>query len=120
MNHMYRAMRTSLVGLLILVFASTGGCVSTTPDRADGIHLTLTSVGTLMLDGKVVERSALPGALKSCGASPSTPIIVAIPANTSMKVVSALTSQLASAGYTRVAFTRPRHADAGPSSPAKR
>lgn len=63
------------------------------------------------MDGKVIRRADLPHALKAAGAGPATPIIVSMDATTPMTAISALTSQLATAGYGCVIFKGPRHAE---------
>lgn len=87
------------------------GCVSTPATGSGPVHLAMAANGMVVLDGKSIARRNLPHALKSQGISPDTPIVIAIPDSMPMTEVTALTRQLASAGFQRVAFTRPRHAD---------
>ena len=94
------------------IMVGLAGCVSTPGRASQELHLSLTAVGTVMMDGKVVRRGDLSHALKAAGAEPVTRIIVATEAATPMPAISALTSQLATAGYGNVIFKRPRHAEA--------
>lgn len=112
MNAVRLRYTAAAVVMAIGVMATVSGCVSTPAPETGEIHLTMTSVGTVLIDGKTVARSELPRLLKASGAEAGTPIVVAIPAKTPMTAVTALASQLASAGYRRVAFTRPRHVEA--------
>lgn len=97
--------------LLSLGLAVTGGCVSTAASDDAELRLTLTSGGQVLLNGSAVQPGALPGALKAQGIALDTAIRVAIPASAPMDRVKDLSRRLASAGYRRVVFARPQHAD---------
>ena len=104
-------LRTLLVAGIALGLVSLPACVSPPAAGTDPVHLTMIANGMILFDGKALDRKALAHALKRQGVSADTPLLVAIPESTPMSEVTGLASQLASAGYRRVVFTSPRHAD---------
>ena len=112
MKETCRYIRRAGLGLGFGILIGLVGCISTPGGASSEVHLSLTAVGTIMMDGKVIRRDDLPRIIKTAGAGPATPIIVSTEAATPMPAISALTSQLATAGYGCVIFKRPRHAEA--------
>ena len=118
-------MRHAMVIALVFIIACSGsGCatvMSSSGEGLDTIKLTLTAAGTLLLDGKAVPPERLPARLKSQGATPDTAISIDIPADTPPVQLTSLTSRLATAGFRKIVFKRPRHAAASvlqPTTPA--
>jgi hypothetical protein len=103
-----------------LIFAGmlglTGTGCRTTPSPGSqdpgAIELTLTSSGSILTAGKLTDLDHLARQLHRAGATLDTPITINIPADTPFASVSTITSRLASAGYRRILFKRPKRADA--------
>jgi hypothetical protein len=112
-----KPMRLSLNWLFLCLLgvglALAGGCVSTPISDGMDLRLAMTPSGMVMLEDQSYGPGTLPAALKSRRVATDTPIFVAIPAEAPMDMVKDLSRRLASAGYRRVLFTRPKHADAG-------
>jgi len=111
MKEMSRRIRQVGFCLGLGVLVSLTGCVSTPGREVGECHLSLTSVGTVVMNGAVIRRGDLSRALKASGARHATPIVVSTEDTTPMSAISALTSQLATAGYRCVVFKRPRHVE---------
>jgi biopolymer transport protein ExbD len=103
---------TALATTFLLAF-HTAGCLSATaPDgAAQALRLTLTASGALLLGETPIPDGQLAAILKKQGATPATAISVEIPAGMPRPRIAALTSQLAAAGYQKVVFKGPRHAE---------
>ncbi len=111
MKELSRCVRQAVICLGLGLLISLAGCVSSDVQRTGECHLTLTSTGTVVMNGAVIRRADLSHALRAAGAQPATPIVVSTDDATPMSAISALTSQLATAGYRCVLFKRPRHVE---------
>ena len=101
-------------GSLLAVLLLSGCATQREPAGGDydTIRLSMLSSGSIMLDGIPVLPQQLGRKLKRMGATPSTCIKIAVPDNAPKAALSELTVQLATAGFRRILFVRPRHADA--------
>lgn len=112
-------MRHNLPCLLLVMMLGLTGCATTKTsagDGADGVILTLTPSGAILLEGKASDLDHLARRLRSSGATPDTPITIDIAAETPLATVSSIASRLASAGYRKILFRRPKHAAASSQS----
>lgn len=66
----------------------------------------------LTVDSQSVPLAKLPEALRAQGATAQTEIAVGVPADAPQGVVAAIGGKLASAGFRKIVFTRPRQATA--------
>ncbi len=101
--------------LLVAVF-TLSGCMSpssSTDNQGDTLHLSVLPTGTIVYENQSIPRDRLVKTLRRAGATPETTIIVDIPTLMPMTEVSSLTKILASAGYRRVFYKRPKHAASG-------
>ena len=106
---------------LAVLLLAVAGCVSSTVESTGGGHsltLTLNSDGTLTVGGRTVSQDRLVSAVKAAGATRNTSILVSIPANTPPSAIAPIDSKLRTAGYTRILYRGPKHAEAGPAGPA--
>ena len=106
-----------LIGVLALT-----GCATTANSaakQADTYELRLSPSGTLQFDGKETPVDHLVKQLRSAGATPDSSIVIDIPADTPLSRVTAITGQLASAGYRKIIFKRPRHTEVSVKSAAQ-
>jgi biopolymer transport protein ExbD len=84
---------------------------SSSTTKGDSLHLSVLPTGTWMLNGKTVPRDQLLSALRKAGATPETTLYVGIPKTLPLPEVSSFTKLLASGGYRRVFYKRPKHAE---------
>lgn len=109
-----------LAAVAVLGIASLTGCVSSpATDDSGAVHLTLLPGRRVRFDGKILGYSALPQALQSRDVARGTPLIVEISPTTAKPDMTALASQLASAGYRTMVFRQPRHVDVTRNTPPK-
>ena len=99
----------------LLAVGTLSGCMS--PTRAtettgDSITMSILPDGTVMLGDNAISRDRLVKSLRKAGATPETTLYVNIPAALPLQEVSALTKTLASSGYRRVFYKRPKHTEA--------
>lgn len=106
-------MRYKIPCLILAITLGASGC-ATTPSPATrdsgGVELTLTSSGNILTGGKETDLDHLSRQLHRIGATLDTPITINIPTDTPLTSVSAITGRLASAGYRKILFKRPKHA----------
>ena len=112
MKEMIRRFRQAGVCVALGMVVGLTGCATMLGRTSSEVDLSLTSTGTVIMNGKVIRQSDLSHVLKSAGAGPATRIVVATDASAPMAAISSLTGQLATAGYGNVIFKRPRHAEA--------
>ena len=105
-----RAITISIALAVSLVLLAGCGTMSSKPRRT--VKVTLTSSRTVTVDGQTIPTMQLTRKLKSLGATGRTGIIVAVPENTPPLALKSITSQLASAGFNRIAFSKPTRAQA--------
>jgi biopolymer transport protein ExbD len=106
-------MRQTIPCLMLALAISVAGC-ATPPSSAgkptdEAIVLTLTQEGTLLLNGKATALEHLAKRLRAAGATAETSLTINIPAETPLSSLSTITSRLASAGYRKILFKRPKH-----------
>ncbi len=113
-------------GVLLLACAVAAGlsiicgCVSSRPSQNRQIHIAVNSSGVISVAGKPCRLSVVSRKLKSLGATPQTPIAIALPPSGGDDVMKALTRELVSGGFRHFVFVRPREIDASASSHQKR
>jgi len=116
-------MRDRIVGSLAAVFLlGIAGCVSSTlEDTGGGYTLVaiLNADGTVTVGNRTVDSKRLVSAIKAAGATRDTAILVRIPADTSKTAIAPLDSQLRTAGFTRILFRGPKHAEVTTTKPAR-
>ena len=69
--------------------------------------------GVVSLENERVAMRQLPKKLKSAGANRQTAVYVTVPEHASPELMREITETLATAGYARVVFTKPRRVEAG-------
>jgi biopolymer transport protein ExbD len=105
-------MRQIIPCLMLALAISMTGCATTpavSDHSSDSIALTLTASGTILLNGRETPPDRLAKRLRSAGATLDTPISIDIAADTPLASVSEITRRLASAGYRKILFKRPKH-----------
>jgi biopolymer transport protein ExbD len=101
-----------LVLMVILASAGAIGCDPTSEPAGDrAIQVTVLPEGSLLVEGRKMTVRELPDRLKSMRIPSKTPIKVEVEENTPMATISEITRSLASAGYGKIVFTRPKRAD---------
>ena len=101
----------ALVGLCLQLGA--GGCAlpgSGTPPAK--INLRMTPTGELFVGEKPVLLEKLPQTLRAQGAAHATAVYIEVPDGVSPSDIRAITSTLATKGYSRLIFTKPRKTSA--------
>jgi len=97
-----------VVALLAAVTLIGAACFAPGAGSLRSVELALASGDACTLNGRIVSFRDLPRALKAAGAGRRTVINVKIPSDVPAEALRSLTSRLASAGYSRVVFARPR------------
>ncbi len=97
-----------MIGMVLML---CGGCASTQLSRAASSNtVELRENGRFLVEKETVPLQELAAQLKKIGVKPSQQIIVEIPENTSPAMLSVIGQQLASNGYRRFIFSKPRKA----------
>ncbi len=99
--------------VLVLVFLSLMlccGCATAQMLSGGESHVRVTETGKIYVGEKEVKLSALAAELKKEKIKPQTQVTVEIPHNTPANALSAIGKELASNGYRRFIFTKPRKA----------
>lgn len=105
-------MRHTTGAVLILALALLAGCMTShSADGKPGPEMRLTSAGTVLFEGKEVQIEQLVKRLRAAGATPDTSLVIDIPAGTLPAHMTSIYKQLAAAGYHKVMFRGPRHAE---------
>lgn len=116
------SMHGRIVSSWLAVFILTvAGCVSSNMESAGGgysLTITLNTDSTLTVGSRTVSQDRLVSAVKAAGATRNTSIWVSIPANTPASAIAPIDSKLRTAGYTRILYRGPKHAEAGPAGAA--
>jgi hypothetical protein len=95
------------------VAGGLAGCGTPGGDGSlDSVQVRVSPGGAVSVNGKTVALVHLTDRLASLGATPRTRITVMIPRDESASAIESIAGRLASAGYRKVVFTRPRRADA--------
>jgi hypothetical protein len=93
--------------------ALTQGCASFSAGSGrEAVRVVLLPGGAFRLEGRTVRLRDLPQGLRSLGANSGTSIIVSVPPQTPATTISRVTSELASFGFPRIVFMKPRRAKA--------
>ncbi|MEI7880054.1 MAG: hypothetical protein WCI95_04175 [bacterium] len=106
--------------VLLLTFFGLTGNLLAAPDVTSPAAITMKSPSTFVVNEREVAATDLIKALKKSKIPTDLPLVVEVPANTSMNVIKDLTQRLATAGF-KPFFKYPRHADAtvkDPNAPA--
>ncbi len=98
------------IPLFILGALLSFGCASAQVSNAGAPHVRLTEDGRVYVGDHETGLRELAGRLKKNGVNPQIRITVGIPANTSPEALSAIGRELASNGYRRFIFSKPRKA----------
>ncbi|MFC1498645.1 hypothetical protein ACFLS1_09295 [Verrucomicrobiota bacterium] len=108
----FRKMR-SIICVLAICLA---GCVAVPSDRSSDVAVT--SDGKISAGGRIVEIDQLPRRLKSMGIKVNDSVTILIREDTSPSTLTEISRVLASAGYGRIMFSKPKRtiAVAKPSS----
>lgn len=104
------------VALLAAAAIGVGGCKTTRDGGAPVVQVTMTGDDLFQAGGRTAKLADLPALLKKSGAGPRSEIIVVVTETAPKGAMSAIGGKLASAGYRKVMFRKPRHAEsfAGP------
>jgi len=97
-----------LVASLPLLGGLTG-CVSSSPQGEIPSVISMTPLGSFLVDGTLVSSENLIKTLKRNDIPTAAPLVIEIPAETSMETKRIVAGRLATAGYKPV-FKLPRHA----------
>jgi hypothetical protein len=98
----------------LLLAGGLAGCVTDPAASAwvgGPIRVTLSPGGTLSVAGQQMDAPTLARTLKRRRVLPETCLQIAVPDGTSTPTLTALTQPLIAAGYRRILFTKPRHAE---------
>ncbi|MEI8139893.1 MAG: hypothetical protein WCI03_08505 [bacterium] len=109
MRNMRLLSYTSLV--LWLAFCGLTTTLLAGPEVSNSSTITMKSPATFMVNDREVASADLIKALKKNKISPDYPLVIELPANTSMEIIKDLTQRLATAGF-KPFFKYPRHSDA--------
>lgn len=103
-----------IVTLVLLLAGASLSCrIGTGSIGSERLRVTLSADGVITLRGRPVPLERLPAKLKSAGAGPQTSIDIAVAASTPQIRMAEITRVLASAGYSRIMFVRPRKTGVG-------
>ena len=98
--------------MVVAIAATVVGCATSAANRPKTVTIEVAPDGAVMLDGQKVLLNQLPRKLKRKGATRETGIVVNIPEQAHYTTLKSVTETLATAGYARVMFAKPRHASA--------
>jgi len=110
--------RTSFVFAVVTLTLITllSGCAA----PAQRINITVGSDGIIHVDGDRIRLSRLAAEMRSRGATPATIIEVEIPDAVSGDLLQGVSQPLATAGYKRTIFKKPRRAESETESAGRR
>lgn len=103
-------LRTASVVVVCLLAALAAGCL--TRSTSGVVDVVLDENKTLRVEGKPVAFDRLARAVRSAGATPETRIQVSLPADVQESDVRRIVRALATGGYPKVIFIKPRQAEA--------
>ncbi len=110
MNTMYTYIMKRLIVLVLMV--SLGGCASAQVLNPADAHVRLSTNGRLYIGQVETPVKQLAAQLKKEGIGPKTQITIEIPPNTPPQALTVISRELASSGYRRILFSKPRKATA--------
>lgn len=92
------------------------GCNTTRDGGVAAVQVTMAGDDLFEVGRRSAKLAELPALLKKNGAGPATEVIVVVSETTPGGAISAIGGKLSSAGYRKVVFRKPRHAEsfAGP------
>lgn len=107
-------MKTCLLKCLIALalMVSFSGCASAQVLKPADAHVRLSTNGRLYVGKIETPVKKLAAQLKKDGIGPKTQITIEIPPNTPPQALTVITRELASSGYRRILFSKPRKATA--------
>jgi len=97
------------IAIILVAALAIAGC--TTTAKLNRVEIRLLPGNQVAMAGKVVPLASVPAALKRAGATPQTAIVVQAPATLPPAEFKRLSGILASRGFRKVMFTRPRKTD---------
>jgi len=98
--------RNTAIAVCVLLLALTKiGC------NTHSILVSVSHDNKIMVDGKRIELSQLAGKLKSMDVKTDTCIKISVPKDKPTSIMSEISRNLASAGFRKVIFVGPTHAD---------
>ncbi len=95
---------------VLFFFLPLLGCVSAQASRIDEFDVRLTPDGRIYVGDTYTGLAKLAAQLKANGVKRETQITIQIPHNTSPDAISSIGRELASSGYRRFVFSKPRRA----------
>ena len=99
----------SAIGLAVALLAGgTAGCQTASPSRDGERRVMVHPDGSVSVDGRVTKIEDMPGRLRSAGFEESASVYIGIPEQPSTAILTKVSSVLASSGYQRVVFVKPR------------
>lgn len=104
-------------GAMLICTLLLAGCATANKGGVESVDIAVSSTGFCTLNGRVVRFEELPRKVQDAGAGRRTVIRIAIPESTSAETIRMLSSRLASAGYSRLIFSKPKRADASIKKP---
>jgi len=93
---------------LLVLTVSFSGCASAQVLQGASAHVRLAENGQLHVGNTDTTLSKLAAQLKKDGIGPRTQITIEIPPNTPPQTLTAISRELASNGYRRIIFSKPR------------
>lgn len=107
------AMRiVSSIVAMTLVASLLSGCGSTSR-KVELVNVVLESPQSATVEGRPVRLDELSALLRNMGATPQTQIKISVPQEASTAALKQVSARLASGGFRRVVFAKPRRAAAG-------
>ena len=100
-----------LFAVALLTAFLTGCLTGRSVGAWETIYVRLQPSGSLTLEGKTMDVAGLAKRLKSMGATDQTCIEISIPEGTPTATLTAVTQTLASSGYRKILFVKPRRTD---------
>jgi len=114
MRRRFRHLAQRAAGALLVFFVAlaTARAAGLQAPAAPGstFKLTLSDEGVLLVNDVRVKLPDLPKKLKSLGVKPDTVLVIAVPQDASTSTLTTISKELATKGYKRFTFIRPRKA----------
>lgn len=98
--------------ILLALMVAFSGCASAQVLKPADAHVRLSGNGKLYVGKVETPVKKLATQLKKDGIGPRTQIIIEIPPNTPPQALTVISRELASSGYRRILFSKPRKATA--------
>jgi hypothetical protein len=104
------ASRGAIALAMALLVGGMGACRTSAPARNADERILIHPDGALSIDGRIVTVEQMPARLRSAGFEKSATLRIGIPETPSPAVLTKVSSVLASSGYQRIVFVKPRAA----------